>query len=177
MEMENLLGKDKKLLFNKKEIKHVAYIQCVGSRGPQGLPECSRYCCQAAIKQSIALREKGIQVTIFDRDIRVYHHEAETMYRQAREMGVTFIRYKPGNEPKLIGDKSLKSIQYKDKILNEELEFTPDLLVLSVGMRPAVKSMEEIQHFLKVPTGMDGFLLEKHPINYAKLPPDSLPES
>jgi len=163
MDMENLLEKDKKLLLNKKEVKHVAYIQCVGSRGPEGLPECSRYCCQAAIKQSIALREKGIQVTIFDRDIRVYHHEAETMYRQAREMGVTFIRYKPGNEPKLVGDKNLKSIQFKDKILNEELEINADLLVLSVGMRPAVKSMEEIQQFLKVPTGMDGFLLEKHP--------------
>ena len=162
MDMENMLEKDKKLLFNKKEVKHVAYIQCVGSRGPEGLPECSRYCCQAAIKQSIALREKGIQVTIFERDIRVYHHEAETMYRHARELGVNFIRYKPGNEPKLVGDKNLKSIQFKDKILNEELEINTDLLVLSVGMRPAVKSMEEIQHFLKVPTGMDGFLLEKH---------------
>jgi heterodisulfide reductase subunit A len=163
MEMENLLEEGKKLLYDKKEINHVVYIQCVGSRGPGGLPECSRYCCQAAIKQSIALRKKGVQVTIFDRDIRVYHHEAETMYRQARGMGVTFIRYKPGNEPKLIGKKSLKSLQYKDKILNEEIEINADLLVLSVGMRPAVKSMEEIQHFLKVPTGMDGFLLEKHP--------------
>ena len=38
-----------------------------------------------------------------------------------------------------------------------------NLLVLSVGMSQAVKSMEEIQQFLKVPTGMDGFLLEKHP--------------
>jgi heterodisulfide reductase subunit A2 len=163
MQMENILTDEKKLVYNKKEVKSVAYIQCVGSRGPEGLPECSRYCCQAAIKQSIALRIKGIQVTIFDRDIRVYHHEAESMYREAREKGVTFIRYKPGNEPKLVGDNSLKSIQYKDKILGEEIEIEADLLVLSVGMRPAVKSMEEIQHFLKVPTGMDGFLLEKHP--------------
>ncbi|MFC2088702.1 FAD-dependent oxidoreductase, partial [Calditrichota bacterium] len=72
MEMEALLGEDKKIQFNGKDVKNVAYIQCVGSRGPDGLPECSRYCCQAAIKQAIALRKKGIQVTVFDRDIRVY---------------------------------------------------------------------------------------------------------
>ena len=30
-------------------------------------------------------------------------------------------------------------------------------------MRPAAKSLESIQKFIKVPLGMDGFLLEKHP--------------
>ncbi len=163
MEMEEQLGNDKKLQFKNNPVKSVAYIQCVGSRGPEGIPECSRYCCQAAIKQAISLRNKGVQVTIFDRDIRVYHHEAETMYRQARELGVTFIRYKPENMPKLIGDKQLSAVRFYDPNIKTEIEIPADLLVLSVGMRPAAKASQDIQKFIKVPTGMDGFLMEKHP--------------
>ena len=47
--------------------------------------------------------------------------------------------------------------------MGQEFEVPANLLVLSVGMRPAKKSIEEIQKSLKVPTGMDGFLMEKHP--------------
>jgi heterodisulfide reductase subunit A len=163
MEMEKWFPSAKKPLFEGKPVQHVVYIQCVGSRGPEGLPECSRYCCQAAIKQAIDLRKMGVHVTIFNRDIRVYHHEAETMYREARERGVTFIRYKPENEPRLIGSEQLEAIHFTDSVLDADIEIPCDLLVLSLGMRPAVKSVEEIQKFIKVPVGMDGFLMEKHP--------------
>jgi heterodisulfide reductase subunit A len=163
MEMEKWFPEKDKPLFEGKTVNHVAYIQCVGSRGEEGLPECSRYCCQAAIKQAIVLRKMGVHVTIFNRDIRVYHHEAETMYREARELGVTFIRYTPQNQPTLVGKEKLEAIQFKDSVLDAEIEIPVDLLVLSLGMRPAVKSIEEIQRFIKVPVGMDGFLLEKHP--------------
>ena len=37
------------------------------------------------------------------------------------------------------------------------------MLVLSLGMRPPSTSIENIQKFIKVPVGMDGFLMEKHP--------------
>ncbi len=162
MEMELLLN-EKNIVYQNKAVQNVAFIQCVGSRGPDGLPGCSRYCCQAAIKQAIALRKRGIQVTIFNRDIRVYHHEAETMYRQAREMGVTFIRYSLSNLPQLIGQKKMTAVRFTEAVLNEEIEIPVDLLVLSVGMRPALSAKENIQQFIKVPTGMDGFFLEKHP--------------
>ncbi|MCK4754791.1 MAG: CoB--CoM heterodisulfide reductase iron-sulfur subunit A family protein, partial [Calditrichia bacterium] len=163
MEMEKWFPAKEKPLFEGKPVNHVAFVQCVGSRGEGGLPECSRYCCQAAIKQAIDLRKMGVRVTIFNRDIRVYHHEAETMYREARERGVTFIRFTPDNEPKLIGDERLKAIQFNDPTLKTDIEIPVDLLVLSLGMRPAAKSVEGIQKFIKVPLGMDGFLLEKHP--------------
>jgi heterodisulfide reductase subunit A len=105
----------------------------------------------------------GIQVTIFMRDIRVYHHLAETMYREARQLGVTFVRFNIEKPPKLIGEKRVKAIQFKDTVLNTDIEVPADLVVLSVGMKPSKESIEEIQQFLKVPLGMDGFLLEKHP--------------
>jgi heterodisulfide reductase subunit A len=163
MEMERWFPAVDKPLFEGKPVDHVAYIQCVGSRGESGLPECSRYCCQAAIKQAIDLRKMGVQVTIFNRDIRVYHHEAETMYREAREQGVTFVRFTPDNQPKLVGKDRLKSIQFFDSTLQADIEIPVDLLVLSVGMRPPGQSLERIQKFIKVPLGMDGYLLEKHP--------------
>ncbi len=163
MEMEKWFPSAQKPLFEGKPIKHVAYIQCVGSRGEEGLPECSRYCCQAAIKQALALRKMNIQVTIFNRDIRVYHHEAETMYREAREAGVIFIRYTPDNLPKLSGSARVESLQFKDRVLDTEIEIPVDLLILSVGMRPAGTSVDEILKYLKIPLGMDGFLMEKHP--------------
>ena len=102
-------------------------------------------------------------VTVFYRDIRVYHHEAEMMYRQARELGVIFVRYRPDKPPVLKGNKELKTIQFTDAGLKTRIEIPVDLLVLSLGMRPASHSFEEIQQFIKIPTGMDGFLLEKHP--------------
>jgi heterodisulfide reductase subunit A len=163
MQMEDLLLSKEQILFEGKPVKHVAFIQCVGSRGDEGLPECSRYCCQAAIKQAIALRKMGIHVVIFNRDIRVYHHEAETMYREARSLGVNFIRFNIDNPPRIIGNRIVYNLQFSDKVLGQDIEVPADLLVLSVGMRPTKRSIEEIQKSLKVPVGIDGFLMEKHP--------------
>jgi heterodisulfide reductase subunit A len=163
MEMEKWFPSTKSPHFEGKPISHIAYIQCVGSRGEYGLPECSRYCCQAAIKQAIALRKMGIHVTIFNHDIRVYHHEAESMYREARSLGVTFIRYSPGNEPELKGENHIEALVHNDPVLKTKIEIPVDLLVLSLGMRPAEATMKELLRFVKIPTGIDGFLMEKHP--------------
>jgi heterodisulfide reductase subunit A len=163
MQLEELLQSKKEIHFEGEQVSSVVFMQCVGSRGDEGLPECSRYCCQASIKQAIALRKMGIHVTVFNRDIRVYHHEAETMYREARQLGVNFVRYENENPPQIIGNRIVYNLQFKDNVLNQVIEFPADLLVLAVGMRPARKSIEEIQKSIKVPIGIDGFLMEKHP--------------
>jgi heterodisulfide reductase subunit A len=85
------------------------------------------------------------------------------MYREARGLGVTFIKYHPDRLPELIGQKRLEAIRFKDIGLQTEIELPVDLLVLSLGMRPSSNSYKEIQQFIKIPVGMDGFLLEKHP--------------
>ena len=163
MQLEELLQSKDEIHFEGEPVSSVVFIQCVGSRGDEGLPGCSRYCCQAAIKQAIALQKMGIHVTIFNRDIRVYHHEAEGMYREARQLGVNFIRYEKDKPPQIIGNRIVYSLQFTDHVLKQDIEVPADLLVLSVGMRPARKSIEEIQKSIKVPVGMDGFLMEKHP--------------
>jgi len=71
----------------------VVFIQCVGSRDERR-PYCSRVCCTHSVKAAIALKELNSQMNIYvlNRDIRTYG-EREDLYRQARDLGVIFIRY------------------------------------------------------------------------------------
>jgi len=142
-----------------KDIKSVAFIQCVGSRGDDGNPGCSRYCCQAAIKEAISLREKGINVTILNRGVRVYSKGAERMYRKARELGVLFLPYE--GEPEITGTTKAEEITVPSADLDADIAIPVDLIVLSVGMVPAEDSLR-LSELFKVPRGPDKFFLERH---------------
>ncbi len=142
-----------------KNIKSVAFVQCVGSRGDAGNPGCSRYCCQAAIKEAIYLKEKGIDVAILNRGVRVYSKGAERMYRKARELGVLFLPYE--DEPEISGTDMANQITVSSVDLNAEISVPVDLIVLSVGMVPAEDSLR-LSELLKVPRGPDKFFLERH---------------
>ncbi|MBW1865383.1 MAG: hypothetical protein JRI64_07115, partial [Deltaproteobacteria bacterium] len=51
----------------------VAMIQCVGARCPDN-PNCSRVCCQTAIKNALRIRDINPEASIFVlyRDMRTY---------------------------------------------------------------------------------------------------------
>jgi len=104
-QFEQLIWRKNKLEIDGKKPETVVYLQCVGSRGPKGNSGCSRYCCQAAIKQAVALKKMGINVIILHRDIRVYSRGAEEMYREARGLGVLFIPFDREKPPQFIGKK------------------------------------------------------------------------
>lgn len=139
--------------------KSVVFIQCVGSRGDDGNPGCSRYCCQAAIKEAIYLKEKGINVTILNRGIRIYSKGAERMYRRARELGVLFLPYEEA--PKITGKDVAQQVTVSSADLNADICIMTDLIVLSVGMVPTGDSLR-LAELLKVPRGTDKFFLERH---------------
>jgi heterodisulfide reductase subunit A len=140
-----------------------AFILCVGSRDPDGFTGCSRYCCPTAIKQAILLRREGIDVTIFYRDIRTISTGAEEMYRDARGMGVLFVRIPPGVKPEVIGEKQVCAVRCYDDLLGREIEVPADLVVLGVGMRPRQPDTAKFHDMLKASLGLDGFFLERHP--------------
>jgi heterodisulfide reductase subunit A len=142
-----------------KDIQSVAFIQCIGSRGDDGNPGCSRYCCQAAIKEAIYLREQGIDVTILNRGVRVYSKGAERMYRKARELGVLFLPYE--EEPEITGTSRAEQITVPSADLDADISISVDLIVLSVGMVPAEDSVR-LSEIFKVPRGADKFFLERH---------------
>ncbi len=145
------------------KMKQVVMIQCVGSRGAD-LAYCSRVCCGQALKNALRLKAMNPELTIFIyyRDMRAYGF-LEDDYRQARELGVIFIRYAPENPPRVSQGRSksspLKVVGY-DPLLGEEVELDTDLLVLSVGIVPEDPSL--LSRMLKVPVTADKFYLEAH---------------
>jgi len=161
LEAERLL-QEKEFKIGVRKPEQAVFIQCVGSREKEGRKYCSRYCCQVAIKQAIALAEKGIKVTVLYRDLRSFYPGAEEAYRKARGLGVLFLRYDEDNPPEVIGEDKLRMVKISQPLLKTEVEIPADLVILSVGMVPREKDFAHLQELLKVPRGLDGFFMERH---------------
>jgi heterodisulfide reductase subunit A len=155
------VGDDFKL--DGKKPRHASFILCVGSRDPESFSGCSRYCCPTAIKQAMELARQGIDTTVFYRDIRTISTGAEEMYREARGMGVLFVRIPPGSSPEVVGKDRVEAVRCFDDLLGRRLEVPSDLVVLSVGMRPRQPETDKFHDILKASVGLDGFFLERHP--------------
>ena len=147
--------------------QRIVMIQCVGRK------YCSRVCCNQAIKNALALKQQQPEtdITILYRDIRSYGM-SELNYRQARQIGIKFIRYEEDNKPQIsIEEQAAGHLQIKihDSILNETLTLKADLLVLSSVIQP--NQNLELAQKLKVPLNQDGFFLEAHvklrPVDFA----------
>jgi heterodisulfide reductase subunit A len=145
------------------EVRSAAFILCVGSRDPDGFTGCSRYCCPTAIKQAIQLCRQGVDVTIFYRDVRTISTGAEEMYREARGLGVLFVRIPPGEKPEVAGKERATVVRCFDDLLGRRVEVPVDLVILSVGMKPRQPETDRFRDMLKASVGLDGFFLERHP--------------
>ena len=176
----------KRLVVNGREIKSIAMIHCVGSRQIPGIhPEdesghlneyCSRTCCTATINAANIIRETYSETKIYDfyRDIRTYGRGQEELYNLASQNKVVFLRYEADESPEVIennpSDEYPLRVKVKDSLtFGEEVEVPADLVVLAVGMEPT--GISELVDMMKLPVGMDRFLLEVHP----KLRPVELP--
>jgi heterodisulfide reductase subunit A2 len=136
-------------------------IQCVGSREEPN-NYCSRICCQDAIKNAIAIKKKApkAQVVILYRDIRTYGLR-EDYYALARDLGVIFVRFVPERKPEVevVGDHV--RVRTFDYMLNREVMFEADWLVLSTGLRPH-PTTEQVGKLYKLTRNPDGYLMEAH---------------
>jgi heterodisulfide reductase subunit A len=152
------------------EVGSVVMIQCVGSREPQR-PYCSRYCCSAAVKNALKLKEINPRVDIYIlyRDIRTYGFK-EDYYRRAREQGVVFLRYSEDDKPCVSSVNGRVKVLVRDRVLKERLEFSPDLLVLSTAIVPQ-RDNDELAKMFKLPLNAEKFFLEAHvklrPVEFA----------
>jgi heterodisulfide reductase subunit A len=151
------------LMLNGKELKKVALIHCVGSRETDGFTGCSRYCCQVALKQANELRNLGVEVTDYYRDIRAFSKGAEKLYQDTRLKGVLYFRYTPDKTPEIFERDGKLRIKTIDLLYGQIVELSFDAIVLSVGMRPKEPETSRIQEMLRIPRSADGFFLEKHP--------------
>ena len=142
------------------DLKRVVMIQCVGSRNEEN-PNCSRVCCQNAVKNALHLKELNpeTQVYVLYRDIRTYGL-LERYYREARKAGVHFIRFDRNAPPRVESTDKELEVRFRDPVLQRELMVRSDLLVLSAGMRAG--ETEELADILRVARNQDGYFQEAH---------------
>ena len=164
-ELEDKLAAD-----SPKDGESYVMIQCVGSR-EEPTQYCSRVCCQDAIKNAIAIKEKNpaADVTIIYRDVRTYGLR-EDYYEKARKLGVLFVRYEPDNKPVVSKAGDAMSVETWDFMLNRSVMLDADYVVLSVGLRPH-PSTEKVGELYKLTRNSDGYFLEAHvklrPVDFA----------
>jgi len=150
------------------EAKNIVMIQCVGSR-EEKRPYCSRVCCTEAIKNAIRIKRanSNTEVYVLYRDIRSYGLW-EAFYREARHLGVIFLRYSEENKPSV--DPTDLTIEIYDPLLNTKLKLKADLVVLSSAITP-IKDVETLSKMFKVPLDENRFFLEAHvklrPVDFA----------
>jgi heterodisulfide reductase subunit A-like polyferredoxin len=147
----------------------VLFIQCVGSRTPER-PYCSKVCCTHSLRAALTLHEKNPKARIYIayRDIRAFGRR-ETLYRQARQKGVIFIRYDLGRPPKVRTSEGRRlKVELQDHVLRSQIRLRPDLVVLASAVVP--NDNQTLFEMFKVPVNADGFLIEAH----AKLRPVDL---
>ena len=146
------------------DLKQVVMIQCVGPWDECATPTpfyCSRVCCTAAVKNALALKERNpdVQVYVLYKDMRTYGFR-EQLYTQAREKGVTFIRFDEAHKPQVSIDGRLH-VTVTDPILKLPLAFEPDALVLSAAMVPPAGT-RELAEMMRFACTLEGFMLEAH---------------
>jgi heterodisulfide reductase subunit A2 len=159
---------DRKLINNDPALDGLntaVFIQCVGSREPER-PYCSRVCCTHSVDSALELKRRNPSTTIYilNRDIRTYG-ERETLYKEAREAGIIFIRFSLDNKPVVTIDGGAVKVRVVDHILGIPLEIETDLVNLASAVIPPRD--EQLAQFFKVPLNDDGFFVERH----AKLGP------
>jgi heterodisulfide reductase subunit A len=162
-ELESLLdpegptGGELKRPSDGKIARRIAIIFCVGSRSEKlGHNYCSRICCSFSTKQAIEIKQKYPEATVmcFYIDIRTYGRGAEEMYRQAQELGITYIRGRVGECSALPnGDIVIKA---ENTFLGRPVQGAFDLVSLSHGMTPCLDA-PELSKMLKIKLAEDGF--------------------
>ncbi|MFO7912619.1 MAG: 4Fe-4S binding protein [Desulfotignum sp.] len=137
-------------------------IQCVGSREPEN-PNCSRICCQAAMKNALRIKEisPDTQIYVLYRDMRTYGFQEE-YYRKARDLGVKFIRFSLDTRPKVVETGNLLSVHAHDFILDRDIEIAADCVVLSTGLIADDETTEDLGLMFHLPRTIDNYFLEDH---------------
>ncbi len=153
-----------------RQLRRVVMIQCVGSR-TDAHPDCSRVCCQTAVKNALALKRRNpeVDICVLYRDVRTYGL-SEDYYAEARRSGVYFVRYEP-DAPPMVAPSSGDEIEvsFRNHVLGRRITLRADLVVLSAGMQAAETG--ELSSIMKLGRNAQGYFTEAH----VKLRPVDMP--
>ncbi len=139
----------------------VIMIQCVECR-QESRNYCSRICCCTSLKHALILKKRNPQLPVYIlyRDMMSYGF-SEHYFREARELGVVFIRYSLQHPPQMQKTEQGFSVDIWEPILQRTLQIEADILVLASGVQP--NDTEELREIFQVTADEDGFLTEAEP--------------
>jgi heterodisulfide reductase subunit A len=146
-----------------KPVKKLVFIGCVGSREPgvKGHEHCSRHCCSATAKAASDLRDRVEEALVLYQDIRTYGSGHEELHRLARQKHVIYSKFPKDAKPEVTINNGKIRLNWFDVLAGENLEFEPDLLVLSTAMIPP-EDVEETSHMFSLTRSGDGFFNPEH---------------
>jgi heterodisulfide reductase subunit A len=159
MDMDALLEEGPERI---KAMNTVAMIQCVGSRCPEN-QNCSRICCQSAVKNALRLLDINPDMRIFVlyRDMRTYGF-SEDYYLEARKRGVVFVRYEKDAPPRVRPEGDGLEVSFVDPVLGKSLALSADCLCLSTGLVADDEAGEDLAMIFRLQRTREGFFLEDH---------------
>jgi heterodisulfide reductase subunit A2 len=159
LDMDSLLADEPEKV---QAMDQIVMIQCVGSR-EEGNPNCSRICCQAAVKNALKIKSisPDTEVFILYRDMRTYGF-LEDYYRKARDLGVKFIRFSLENRPRVRQDNGELVVGTHDYVLDSDIDIAADCVVLSTGLVADDENTEDLALMFHLPRTEDHYFLEDH---------------
>ncbi len=140
----------------------IAFFQCVGSRDAAiGANYCSQYCCEAALRMALKLRQEreDWEITIFYIDLQVAGKFAGSLMEEARIRRIRLIQGVPGEI--VPGDDNTLQVIREDAGRNVRESF--HRIVLSIGQRPLPDS-SGIAEMVGLETNEFGFFSSKDPL-------------
>ena len=146
-----------------KEPKEVVFIQCAGSRDPEGhMAYCSKVCCMYSAKHAMLYKHRvpDGEPYVFYIDVRAPGKGYEEFVQRAMEEdGVLYLR---GKVSRVFAEGEKVMVWGADTLSGRKVEIAADLVVLAMAMVPSAGT-KEIAGKLKIATDAYGFATEAHP--------------
>jgi heterodisulfide reductase subunit A len=157
-----------------KEVKSIAWIQCVGARDTRdNRPYCCSVCCMHATKEAILTKEHYPEVVtyILYTDLRCFGKGFQEYVNRAKDdYGVEYIRGKPG-EIREKGNRNLEIFYSPSSDKVERLEV--DMVVLCTALIPS-EGVEALAEVLGVELDEYKFFKLKDPYNFTETTRDGI---
>lgn len=146
---------------DKKPVKDIVFIQCVGSRDPRlGVAYCSRICCMYTAKHALLFKHKvhDGRAWVFYIDVRAAGKGYEEfVHRVMSEERVMYIR---GRVSRVKQDGDQLQVYGADTLSGMPVQLKADMVVLATPMVPAEG---DLPNRLRIPVDSYGFYQEAHP--------------
>ena len=142
---------------DRRPVKRLAFIQCVGSRDVKNHPYCSAICCMFSTKSATLAHEHDpdIENYIFYTELQASGKRFEEyIVRGKTEYGIHYIQAKPGEIRE--DEDNNPAIWYYDRCCSEVKQITVDMVVLAVALQPS-HGARELAGILGIDVDENGF--------------------